>query len=85
MASSQLNPYISKPDGFNPYAAGAKLYGPTGRLNATQGHVSLDGMKGYKQRDNEVQARKQAVLQRMQAAQAGNYLSPAYLKGNGPT
>jgi len=67
--------------GFNPYAAGAKQYGPSGGTQATMGPVSSEGMQGYQQRDQEQRARREAVLKRMQAAQAGNYMSQAYLGG----
>jgi len=67
--------------GFNPYAAGAKQYGPNGGTQATVGPVSAEGQRGYQQRDQEQRARQQAVLQRMQAAQQGNYMSPAYQWG----
>lgn len=68
-------------DGFNPYAAGDKHYGLSGRTAATAGPVSAQGQQGYDKRDMEQRARKQAVLQRMQAAQSGNYMSSAYLNG----
>lgn len=67
--------------GFNPYAAGPKRYGITGRPNATSGPVSPQGQAGYDQRDQEAKARRQAVLQRMQAAQNGNFMSSDYLWG----
>jgi hypothetical protein len=67
--------------GFNPYAAGEKQYGITGRNQATQGPVSAQGQQGYAQRDQEQNARKSAVLKRMQAAQNGNYMSSDYLWG----
>jgi len=73
---------LTKPDGFNPYAAGSKMYGLSGRSNATSGPLnSTEAQRGYAQRDRETQARKAAVLQRMQAAQSGNYMSPEYLRG----
>jgi len=70
-----------KPDGFNPYAAGDKRYGLSGRSNATSGPIGTEGMQGYGQRDQEQNARKAAILQRMQAAQGGNYMSANYLRG----
>lgn len=69
-----------KPDGFNKYAAGAKKYGMFGRPNATSGPVSAQGKQGYKQRDQQVNARKAAVLNRLQAAQQGNYMNPSLLR-----
>ena len=75
------NPLMQKPDGYNPYAAGAKRYGLEGRSNPTSGPVSAQGQRGYDQRGREQAARRQAVLQRMQAAQNGNYMSADYLRG----
>ena len=72
---------MRKPDGFNPYAAGDKRYGLEGRANATSGPISTQGMQGYGQRDQQQNARKQAVLQRLQAAQNGNYMDANYLRG----
>lgn len=72
---------LSKPDGFNPYAAGDKRYGMSGRLNATSGPISPDGMQGYADRERVQNARKAAVLQRMKAAQGGQYMKPDYLQG----
>lgn len=72
---------MKKPDGFNPYAAGDKRYGLEGRANATSGPVSAQGQQGYDQRERMQNARKQAVLQRMQAAQNGNYMDANYLRG----
>lgn len=68
--------------GFNPYAAGPKSYGIEGRPAATQGPLnSSTAQRGYDQRDREQQARKQAVLQRMQAANNGQYMNRNYLYG----
>lgn len=76
---------LSKPDGFNSFAAGNKQYGIEGRSNATSGPIGPDGMQGYQQRDQEQAAKRQAVLNRMQAAQTGNYMSANYLRGTTPT
>ena len=54
--------------GFNPYTAGTKHYGG-GRNFPTSGSVNR---AGYAQRDNEAQARRNALLRRMQQEQAGN-------------
>jgi hypothetical protein len=72
---------LSKPDGFNPYAAGDKQYGLSGRPNATTGPIGFEGMKGYAERDKLQAAKRQAMLNKMQAAQKGQYMSPSYLKG----
>jgi hypothetical protein len=62
---------------YTPYAAGYTMYGG-GRSNPTAGPVDK---AGYQQRDLENRARRQAVLNRMQAAQRGEYNSPAYQNG----
>lgn len=67
--------------GFNPYAAGPKRYGITGRSAATTGPVSPEGQKGYDEREMQQRARRNAVLKRMQAASNGNYMSPENLYG----
>ena len=67
-----------KPDSYNSFAAGAKQYGPEGRMNPTSGPVNKDG---YQERDMVAKARRNAILQRMQAQQSGNYFSPEYLRG----
>lgn len=67
--------------GFNPYAAGAKRYGITGRPNASSGPVSPEGQQGYDERTRTQQARRNAVLRRMQASQNGNTMSSDYLWG----
>jgi hypothetical protein len=41
----------------------------------------MQGQQGYDQRGREQAARRQAVLQRMQAAQNGNYMDANYLRG----
>ena len=70
--------------GFNPYAAGPKQYGPSGGRQATSGPVGAEGQQGYDDRDMKARAKRQAVLQRMQAAQNGNYMSSNYLQGGAP-
>lgn len=69
---------LQKPDAYNPYAAGSKVYGPEGRANPTSGPVDK---AGYRQRDMHARAKRQAMLSRMQAAQSGNYMSANYLNG----
>lgn len=70
-------PQPDRPNAYTPYAAGYKLYGG-GRSNPTQGPVEKEG---YREREVLNRARRNAVLRRMQAEQAGNYMSPAALKG----
>lgn len=57
--------------GFNPYAAGAKRYGPAGVAGPTHG---TPNMAGYAERDQKVQARRNAILKRLQAGQAGQII-----------
>jgi len=67
---------LNKPDAYNPYAAGSKLYG-AGRSNPTSGPVDKSG---YAERDaNARNAQREALLRRLKAAQQGNYLSSGYL------
>jgi hypothetical protein len=63
--------------GFNKYAAGAKVYGG-GRSNPTSGPVDP---LGYRIRDRQTAARRNALLRRMKAQQRGNYMSADYLRG----
>lgn len=57
--------------GYNPYAVGEKIYGG-GRSFPTSGPV--DKM-GYKERDLQSQARRNAILRRLQARGSGKYAS----------
>ncbi len=54
---------------FNPYAAGHKSYGG-GRPMPNIGPVA--DVQGYNERDNRAQARKSAVMRRLQGANTGN-------------
>jgi len=65
----------SRTRGFNPYAAGAKIYGG-GRSNPTSGPV--DKM-GYRERDMKHKARKQAIMNRLRAKKQGRLISSEYL------
>jgi hypothetical protein len=69
---------LQKPDAFNPYAAGQKVYGPEARTNPTSGPVDK---LGYAKRDMMASARKRAMMGRLDAAMKGNYMSPDYLMG----
>lgn len=57
---------------FLPYAAGDKIYGG-GRDAPNLGPVDPSG---HRERDLKYQARRSAILRRLQAAQKGNYMSP---------
>lgn len=61
--------------GFNKYAAGNKVYGG-GRSNPTSGPVDK---LGYRERDLATRARRNAVLRRLKAKQAGRFMSSDYL------
>lgn len=63
--------------GFNPYGAGEKRYGASGRSMPTVGPVDKSG---YKERDARIRARRNALLQQMQATQAGQFMNPAALR-----
>ncbi len=56
---------------FLPYAAGDKIYGG-GRDAPNLGPVNP---MGYRDRDLKYQARRTAILRRLQASQKGNYMS----------
>lgn len=75
---------ITKPDAYTPYALGAKTYG-SGRPMPHIGAQSWQSMQGYQARDRQIAARKQAVLQYMQAQNMGPYGAglPGYLRAQG--
>lgn len=58
--------------GFNPYAAGAKIYGG-GRYNPTMGPVDKTG---YRERDRKRQVRRNAVQQMLKDRMGGSYGNP---------
>ena len=60
--------------GFNPFSAGNKSYGG-GRSMPTVGPVDKTG---YRERDLQTVARRNAILQRLKAGMAGNYGSAAW-------
>lgn len=75
-----MNPYTGVATvggGFNPNAAGNKMYG-MGRSMPTLGPVDP---LGYRQRDATLQARRNAMLRQIQAMQSGNTMSPQFLGG----
>ena len=74
---------LTKPDAYTPYAAGEKQYG-FGRNHPTDGTMDSAAQKtGYRERDMANQAKRNAYLARMKAAQSGNYMSSAYLGAPG--
>lgn len=73
MAKAMKDP--AKP-GFNPYAAGAKVYG-SGRFNPTMGPVDK---AGYSERDRKRKVRLNALQARMKAGQSKKFASPNYAR-----
>lgn len=64
--------------GFNPLAAGTKMYGSSGRSMPTMGPVDPTG---YATRDRTIQARRNAMIAQIKAMQGQNYMSAANLGG----
>lgn len=64
--------------GFQPYAAGAKRYGASGRDAPNVGPTA--NREGYAERDRLAQVRRNMMLKRMKAMQSGNFMDPAYLQ-----
>lgn len=71
---------FNKPGGFDAYALGDKMYG-AGRPMPNIGATSREGRKGYQARDNRLRARRDALLDRMQAGNTGKYGSAEWLRG----
>lgn len=69
--------YKGKPDSYNAYAAGNKVYG-SGRSNPTMGPVDPTG---YLERDAAVRMKRNAMLRRMKAGSQGKYMSADWLGG----
>lgn len=66
---------------FQPYAAGDKRYGPSGRSAPNIGPVA--DKQGYRERDLQTRAMRNAMLKRMQAGQRGRFMSSDYLNPQG--
>lgn len=64
---------------FQPYGAGAKRYG-AGR---DAPNIGPSDPMGYKERELRSRARSNAIMRRLKATQAGNYMSPGFLGGSG--
>jgi len=77
--SNIQGPYENKPNSFNSYAAGAKVYG-SGRSNPTSGPVDPSG---YRERDLKTKAKRNALLRRLKAQAKGNFMSSDWLGGPG--
>lgn len=77
MANADFMAYLQgRRQGFNPYAAGDKVYG--GGRHAP--NVGPSDKAGYRLRDQKAKQHRNAVLRRMQAKQQGKYASPAALR-----
>jgi hypothetical protein len=68
-------------NGFNPYSAGSKRYGPSQRRGPNAG-MALD-QSGYNERDQRARMQRQVMLERLQAMQRGNFNSPAANRAGG--
>ena len=67
---------------FNPYAAGAKRYGASGRDFPNIGPT--DSPEGYKERDLVKRAKRNYMLRMMKQKQKGKFMSPEALRSQGP-
>ena len=63
---------------FNPYAAGAKMYG-SGRMNPTLGPVDKSG---YAERDRKLRVRRNALQAKLKAKAKGAYASSDSMRFN---
>lgn len=61
---------------FNPYAAGARMYG-SGRMNPTMGAVDRTG---YAERDRIRKAKINALRAKTKAMSQKNYASPDFMR-----
>lgn len=59
---------VKKPDAYNPYAAGPKVYGGS---SMAPNNGPIADKAGYIKRDAIADARKRAIMQRLQANKAG--------------
>lgn len=67
---------MQKGTGFNPYAAGAKIYGGS-RYNPTMGPVDKTG---YAERDRRLRVRRNALGAKLKANAAGAYANANSLR-----
>lgn len=67
---------------FNPYLAGKVVYG-NGTHHPTDGPVGAKGKKGYRERDQKVKVRRNALLAFQKAKQSGQYAGANYLRKAG--
>lgn len=69
---------INPSQGFNSYAAGDKRYGFSGRRGPNTG-MALD-KRGYAERDRRAEIRRNLLLRRLQAGQAGKPMSADFTR-----
>jgi hypothetical protein len=61
---------------FNPYAAGAKTYG---MMRSAPNYGPVD-KQGYRERDAQHRARRNAVLRRMKKSASGQFAHPDFAR-----
>jgi hypothetical protein len=66
---------------FQPYGAGVKRYGASGRTAPNIGPVA--DKQGYRERDLQTRAMRNAMLKRMKAKQSGRFMSPEFMNPQG--
>lgn len=66
---------------FQPYGAGNKQYGLSGRSAPNIGPVA--NREGYRERDLKAKATRNAMLRRMKARRQGRFMSDDYLDPQG--
>lgn len=76
---AQQYTFMAKPDSYNAYAAGNKIYGLGGRSAPNVGQT-LDPT-GYINRDAEVRLKRNALLRRLKAGAKKDYMNPDFLGG----
>lgn len=73
--------YLQGRQSFQPYAAGKRKYGFTGRSAPNIGPVG--DKTGYISRDLEASAKRNAILARLKASKDKKFMSSAYLNPQG--
>lgn len=68
--------------GFQPYAAGDKRYGASGRDAPNIGPTS--NLEGYAERDRIKKAKRNYMLKAMKAKRSGKYMTPEALRTQNP-
>lgn len=68
--------------GFQPYAAGNKRYGASGRDAPNIGPTA--NRVGYAERDAEAKRKREVMLKKMQSMQGNAYMRSPYLRNTRP-